>query len=183
MNAISKIAAALLAVLLLYIYPAVDSFERQDDIAYLLANQSVVNFVDSVRNKGYITPTMYNDFVQGLEQTGNLFEIRMEHNHKLYHPVYADAANPNTFQSTYEVSYDGYYQEHIMSVLFPQNELPPDDPERRYRLAAGDYFRVTVSNRNRTSAAIMRDALNLSNKDEIARIYIPYGGMVLNEDD
>lgn len=183
MNAISKVAAALLAVLLLYIYPAVDSFERQDDIAYLLANQSVVNFVDSVRNKGYMTPMMYNEFVQSLEQTGNLFEIRMEHGHKLYHPVYADAANPSTFQSSYKVSYDGYYQEHILSVLFPQNELPPDDPERRYRLAAGDYFSVTVSNTNRTSAAMMRDALNLSNTGEHTSMYIPYGGMVLNEDD
>nr|WP_246772924.1 hypothetical protein [Paenibacillus polymyxa] len=64
---ISKLLGALLAVLLLYIVPAAQGAERQDDISGLNTYHSTVRFVDMVRTKGYITPTMYNDFMRDLE--------------------------------------------------------------------------------------------------------------------
>lgn len=182
MNAISKIFAAIVAVLLLYVYPIADSYEKQDDISFLMTNKLIVNFVDSVRNKGHITPTMYNDFVQALELTGNTFDIQIVHLHKRYTPVYTDPANPGTFQSKFDVNYDGFYHEQIMTVLFPNNGLFADDPRRIYKLTVGDYVSVTVRNTNRTNATLLRDFLNQSNTGDNTIINIPYGGMVLNED-
>jgi len=181
-NAISKIVAAILAVMLLYVYPVADSYEKQDKISYVITNKLIVNFVDSVRNKGHITPTMYNDLEQALQLTGNTFELQMEHQHKRYTPVYTDPANPGTFQSSFEVNYDGFYHEQIMQILFPDNYKAIDDPSRVYRLTVGDYFKVTVRNTNRTNATLLRDMLNQSNTGDNTTIYIPYGGMVLNED-
>lgn len=79
---ISKLLGALLAVLLLYIVPAAQAAERQDDISGLNTYHSTVRFVDMVRTKGYITPTMYNDFMRDLELTGNIYEVDLEHMHK-----------------------------------------------------------------------------------------------------
>jgi hypothetical protein len=180
-NAISKMVAAILAVLLLYVYPIADSYEKQDEISFLMTNKLVVNFVDSVRNKGHITPTMYNDFVQALELTGNTFDIHMEHLHKRYTPVYTDPANSETFQSKFDVNYEGFYHGQIMAVLFPDNDLLIDNPSRIYKLTVGDYISVTVRNTNRTNATLLRDFLNQSNTGDSTIINIPYGGMVLNE--
>lgn len=182
MNAISKIVAAILAVLLLYLYPISDSYEKQDEISYMTANKLVVNFVDAVRNKGYVTPMMYNDLVQALNLTGNTFDIQLEHQHKRYNPIYTDPANSATFQAAFNIDYDGYYHEQIVSVLYPNNTLPLDDSSRMYKLTVGDYFGAIVKNTNRTNATLIRDFLNQSNTGNNTRIHIPYGGMVLNED-
>ena len=65
--------------------PAGEMARRQDDLSRLVVYQSVTKFVDSVRTKGYITPIMYNDFLQELATTGNIYNVEMEHHHKKYH--------------------------------------------------------------------------------------------------
>lgn len=69
-NALSKITAALLAVLLLFLFPALQAAQRQEDIRYLAAYRTLVQFTDAVRNKGIVTPKMYEDFIREIEITG-----------------------------------------------------------------------------------------------------------------
>lgn len=181
MNSLLKIFAVLIAILLLYIFPISDAFERQDDISELVVLRATTSFVDAVRDKGYITPTMYNDFLQAIEATGNTFDVEMEHGQKTYDPVYDDPANPDTFKEAYAVHYDAYYNAQILPVLFPGSSAEPDDPSRRYHLHVGDTFSVTVKNTNRTSGTILHDFLNNANSPS-EKIFIPYGGVVRNED-
>ncbi|MBL0385852.1 hypothetical protein JJB07_04240 [Tumebacillus sp. ITR2] len=179
MNSISKVFALILAVLLLYFYPMSEGFERQDDISYMVALKAVTTFTDSVRNKGYISPQMYNDFFTELQTTGNTFDVKMEHQHKRYDPTIPDPSNPT--QDKYVINYDEFYTQQIMDLMFPDNTTGIDDPSRRYEMQAGDYFKVTVVNTNKTAATLMRDFLNNGSSDT-EKIVIPYGGMVLNED-
>ncbi|AGA60033.1 hypothetical protein Theco_4031 (plasmid) [Thermobacillus composti KWC4] len=180
-NPVGKIFAAFLAALLLYVWPVSEAYERQDDLSYMIAYNAVTNFVNAVRDKGYISPTMYNDFVQELQMTGNTYDIQLEHYHKRYNPVYSDPANPATFQNRFNVDYEGFYNNQIMPVLFPDSTEPKNDESRKYKMAVGDYFYVKVRNTNQTNAGIIRDFLN-GGLSENTRIYIPYGGMILNED-
>lgn len=182
MNWISKMFAAILAVLLLYAFPASEAAERQDDISAIVVHNSVMNFVDSVRSKGYITPVMYSEFVQMISSTGNTFDIELEHLHKKYDPVYTDPADPGTFQNEFAVNYDGFYTPQMMEILFPDLGWAKDDERRKYKLTVGDFFTVKVKNTNRTNASILRDFLNGTNTGDPARIVVNYGGMVLNED-
>lgn len=181
MNSIAKGFALILAVLLLYIFPITHTFEEQDDISSMVAFKAVTEFVDSVRDKGYVTPTMYRDFDRRLAATGNIFEVQMEHGHKRYTPIYEDPTNQATFKNEFIVDYDNFYQSQIMGVLFPDNMLPADHSLREYRMNIGDFFQVTVRNTNKTNAAILKDFLN-NGSSARHEIYIPYGGMVRNED-
>ncbi|MCG7409167.1 hypothetical protein MH117_17255 [Paenibacillus sp. ACRRX] len=182
MNAISKLFAILIAVLLLYVYPASEASERQDDLSALVAHGAAVQFVDAVRSKGYITPTMYNEFERTLASTGNLYDVELEHLHKKYDPVYTNPTDPGTFQNEFEVHYDGFYSAEVKAILFPDNTWDQRDSRRRYKLTAGDFFTVKVANRNRTQGTLIRDWLNGSNTGNAAVITANYGGMVLNED-
>lgn len=178
-----KIFTVFLAVLLLYIWPTSDALERQDDISYLAAFKSVTTFVDSVRNKGYISPDMYSDFEYQLSLTGNIYEIEIEHKHKRYDPIYLDPSDPTTFQNRFNVNYEAFYKEQILPVIFPNNSLPKSDDSRKYKLTVGDYFSVKVKNKNKTMAGQLRDFLNGGlGSENNTRILIPYGGMVTNED-
>ncbi|MCC3381116.1 hypothetical protein ACFQ5D_12310 [Paenibacillus farraposensis] len=181
-QSISKLLGVLLAVLLLYIVPAAQAAERQDDISGLHVYHSTVRFVDMVRTKGYITPTMYNDFMRELELTGNTYEVGLEHMHKKYVPEYADAAKPDSFLGNYETVYDGFYNPQILTVLFPGNQQPKSDQTRQYTLMAGDYFTVRLHNTNRTPADIYKSWLLIGIDDGKPAVTASYGGMVLNED-
>ncbi|MGX4584459.1 hypothetical protein [Paenibacillus chitinolyticus] len=160
MNTLIKLFAVLIALLLLYLYPLAAAFDQQDDISELVALRATTSFVDAVRDKGGITPAMYNDFMAGLAATGNSFAVEMEHGSKTYVPVYDDPARPETFRDTYEIHYDAYYNAQMLPVLFPDNTLTKDDPSRRYRMRAGDSFAVTVRNTNRTAGTLIFDMLN-----------------------
>ncbi len=180
-NAASKLLAVLLAVLLLNVYPAAETADRQDDIARMTANQNVTRFVDAVRTKGYISPRMLAEFEEQLAQTGNVYEVSMEHSHKKYVPHYTDPMDNNSFTGTYEVVQDGYYSAQIRDRLFPSSGvIPAEDPGRRYTLTTGDYFTVTLQNTNRTPSMLIREWLSGTTQD--SAVFVTYGGMVLNED-
>jgi hypothetical protein len=181
-QSISKLLGALLAILLLYIVPAAQAAERQDDISGLNTYHSTVRFVDMVRTKGYITPTMYNDFMRELELTGNTYEVELEHMHKKYVPDYADSSRPDSFLGYYSSVYDGYYNPQILPVLFPDNQQPKSDQTRRYTMMSGDYFTVRVHNTNRTPADLYKAWLLGGADSGKPAVTASYGGMVLNED-
>lgn len=182
MNSISKVFSILIAILLLYVFPISAAFNQQDDISELVVLRATTSFVDAVRDKGFISPTMYNDFLQAIHATGNTFDVQMEHGQKRYIPVYDDPTRPETFRNQYEVHYDRFYNPQILPVLFPDSTVGKGDPSRRYGLHVGDTFYVVVKNTNRTNGTVLHDFLNNASSPQ-DKILIPYGGVVRNEDD
>lgn len=181
MDSISKVFAILIAILLLYVFPISAAFNQQDDVSELVVLRATTSFVNAVRDKGYISPVMYNDFLQAIHATGNTFDVQLEHGQKRYIPVYADPLRQESFRGEYVVHYDMFYNAQILPVLFPNNAAGKDDPARRYKLHAGDTFYVVVKNTNRTNGTILHDFLNNASSPQ-EKIFIPYGGVVRNED-
>ncbi|MFD0619035.1 hypothetical protein ACFQZR_16340 [Paenibacillus sp. GCM10027629] len=180
-NSIAKVAGLILAVLLLFVFPNQDLYQRQDDISSMLVYKSVTNFVDAARDIGYVTPQMYNDFFNELAMTGNSYDIQMEHRQKRYDPVYLDPTDVSTFQDDVQLNYEYHGRGDILATLFPNNTKTMDDKSRHYEMNIGDYFGVTVTNTNRTAATVMMDALT-GGVSTNHNIVVPYGGLVRNED-
>jgi hypothetical protein len=177
-NALSKITAALLAVLLLFLFPALQAAQRQEDIRYLAAYRVMVQFTDAVRNKGVVTPTMYEDFIRELETTGGGYEVELEHRHKTYHPEYGDPADPATFLNGFSVVYDSYYTSDILEAMFPTGAGQEGEA---YKLQEGDFIAVTALDHNRSPYDILSEFL-YPGADKANSSLLTYGGMVLNED-
>lgn len=145
----------ILAVILMFVFPIMDTWERQDDISYMSVYANVVEFVDSVRNLGYITPTMYSQFLQSINATGNRYEVTLEHRKRIY-------------------QIDGYmnvYTTTIEEVLNSGNDYTD--------MEAGDYFYVSVKNTNKTQSTLMKEVI-FASRQETFKIGVPYGGMVRN---
>lgn len=182
MKYVTGIFAALLAVLLLFMYPLYEQARSQDKIANNVIQSAATHFIDSARTKGYVTPLMYEEFNAQLAATGNQYEVEIEHLHKRYFPEYSDPANPATFQNSFSTFYDGFYNEQIIPVLFPADSRQKDDPSRWYTMQVGDYIGIKLKNINRTAATQLWDFLMNDNTEENASILMNYKGMVLNED-
>jgi len=178
-NPLLKIFAAIIAILIMGIWPIYTAYNSQDSSSRIIVMNTVSKFVDSVRDKGYMTPKMYQDFEDQLFLTGNTYDIQMEHLHKRYDPVYNDEG---TFQDSYKTDYEGFYNTQINNKLFPPGNENMSDPSRVYRFTKGDFFSISVKNTNRTMATLMSDMLFNATNAPNEKIVIPYGGMILNED-
>lgn len=145
----------ILAVILMFVFPIMDTWERQDDISYMSVYANVVEFVDSVRNLGYITPTMYSQFLQSINATGNRYEVTLEHRRRIY--------DINGYMNVYTTT--------IEEVLNSGNDYTD--------MEAGDYFYVSIKNTNKTQSTLIKEVV-FASRQETFKIGVPYGGMVRN---
>ncbi|MEA1974502.1 MAG: hypothetical protein U9N10_02955 [Bacillota bacterium] len=175
-ESLSKMVAIIIAVFLLFIFPLINMFENQDNISRNLVFNETTKFVDSVRNLGYITPRMYEDFHKKINATGNTYKISLTHMHLIINPVYTDITDLSTFQDDAKANYKNIYTKKILNDLFPDS--PTGD--ERYELNCGDYFLLEVFNKNKTMGTKVKElflTVDLPDKN----IIVNYGGMVKNE--
>ncbi len=175
---LSKVFALIITVLLLYIFPVENMLTRQDDITKVYVLNETAEFVDSVRNLGYITPVMYRQFSQVLSATGNRYVIMMEHRHINIQPIYTDPDDITSFQHDYSTHYQTFYNDDILKTLFPELNPPPADTN--YYLSKGDLFSVQVVNDNKTIATRVQEMLLMTDLP-VRKIIVNYGGMVRDE--
>ncbi len=113
-SSLQKIIAAIVGVMILFIIPVYIAFEKVDDVSYSLALKLTQNFVDNVRDKGYISPEMYSDFVSGLYATNNTYDVNIEHVKKRYDPaiyIYEKKADNTKGRLLHILDYDKYLTE------------------------------------------------------------------------
>jgi len=84
---IQTIVVVIVSVFLLFIFPVYMAYEKKDDISYALAMRYTEDLVDEVRDKGYITKNMYEDYRAKLKVTGNSYDIQLTHEYNRYDPV------------------------------------------------------------------------------------------------
>lgn len=102
---IQRVFAVIFVVLVFFAMPLYMTFEKKDDISYALATKITSNFVDEVTAKGYLSESMYNDFISKLAVTGNTYDIKLEHIAREYSPVvniYKKDNNQSSLQQTLE---------------------------------------------------------------------------------
>ena len=192
-DVLEKVFAIILAVILMFFFPLLDSFERMDDLAYLSVYSATVKFVDSVRNTGRLTPDMYFEFKQVLDATGNKYNVEILHRKVAYWPEYDDVLlGSPTFDPTidtygYLELYDEFYTYQILGMMnivkFSGEEVINNSNSSEYveytNFDVGDYFYVSVKNVSTTAATIIKKVLYGSDVSDLA-ILVPYGGMVRN---
>lgn len=162
-DSLSVIFATIVAAIIMFLFPMLDTWERQDDLSYIAAYTSVVNTVDSVRNTGRLTADMYNNLITSLNATGNRFDVQLEHRAAEY---------VNAGANKYEVVYLNHYTQDIENALNTSGEYVD--------FRKGDYFYISVKNRNKTQATVLKQNL-YGIKMETFKIGVPYGGQIRNE--
>lgn len=112
-NYFQKIVSVLVSILLFFIFPIYITYEKKDDLSHAMASKVTHVFVDTVRNKGYVAPKMYEDFTSLLNLTGNIYDIQMEHTKKRYDPVVYIYGMKNGKVEIVDEMTDEYYKENV----------------------------------------------------------------------
>lgn len=124
---IQRVFAVIFVVLVFFAMPLYMTFEKKDDISYALATKITSNFVDEVTAKGYLSESMYNDFISKLAVTGNTYDIKLEHIARKYSPVVnIYQKNNNQFNLSQTLEYHG-------------NEVSEIKDEKKYIVGKKEY--------------------------------------------
>lgn len=160
-DSLSIVFTVIVAVLIMFLFPMLDSWERQDDLSYMAVYSATTDFVDAVRNTGVLTRSMYQSFLTQIYATGNSFDITLEHREYFVTPT-GDATRPT------EVNYLYHYTSEI------ERELNSGD---KYIFDKGDFFYVSIKNTNKTQATMMKQTI-YGTLLETFSIGVPYGGQI-----
>lgn len=176
---LSIIVTMLVFVILIVIFPLYNYFERQDDMSYNIVLKSTTNFVDEVINCGYIDQQMYDNFIQKLSITGNLYDIQLEAHKRTYTK---DPYNMrlDTFIEQYNIDYNNDIFDQGTGVT-KQSNVSVDNKVLKngvYYLNVGDQIYVKLKNSGTTMAGAIFNIIVPTSKQE--RVTVNYGGIIKN---
>ena len=170
-DSLSTVFATIVAAILMFLFPMIDTWERQDDLSYVVAYTAVVNTVDAVRNTGRYTEEMHNDLITKIDSTGNRFEVKIEHRESKV--VSAGGGNIS-------MVYINHYTNEILQKM-KQDYDGDGEIDHEYKgMKKGDFFYITIKNTNKTQATVLKENIYGANL-ETFKIGVPYGGQIRNE--
>lgn len=143
--------------------------QKQDAITLIYVTNETSKFVDSIKNTGFLSRTMYMDYINKIDNTNNLYNIEITHSHKIVEPIYDETTG--IFLDDFDTYYINTYQDEIFDA-FDQGE--------DYYFSHGDYISVTVVNRTKTLATKLMELLYHHDIQE-EQILVTYGGMIRDE--
>lgn len=165
-------------VILAVIFPLYNNFQRQDDMSYNLVLKATTNFVDEIINCGYISQEMYDNYVNNIANTGNLYDIELEAHKK----VLIKSDKSDKYEEQYFIDYN--YEIFDFSENTSISGAESSNLDKRilkggtYYLNVDDEIYVKVKNSSTTMAgAIFNLIVPTATQDTIK---INYGGKVKN---
>lgn len=171
---LSIVITIIVLVLLMVLFPLYNFFERQDDMSYNLVLKATTNFADQVMNNGYIDQNMYNNLVNELGNTGNIYDIQIEAHRKVL-----TKDKDNITGDTYvEQSYIDYNDDIINSLEKSNGVMDKQLKNNIYLMNENDEIYVKVKNSNTTLAGSLFNSIIVTSSK--TRIEVNYGGIIKN---
>ncbi len=174
-KALWQILSIFLAMLLMMIFPIMNSFEKQDNLVRIAMLDELDFFVSKVKSSGYISKNDYELFSESLSNLGYPFEIKISHYKKIYVPVYEDPKDFSTFNGDVKVTEELFSNSDILDTIYPKN----NDKSSKYFMNKGDYILVKVKSKCKSKYQKLRESL--LNTDEKTTFYSRLGGIIQNE--
>ncbi len=175
---LSIVILMIIFVMLIVFFPLYNYFERQDDMSYNLVLRETTTFVDKVLSNGYISNDTYQEFLDSLANTGNLYDVQLEAHKRV---ITSDTQNNAKGYKDYIEQYEIDYNDDILSIDPTKNNANLTNKQIKggiYTLEVGDQFYVKLKNSSTTMAGAIFNAIISTSSTE--RIVVNYGGIVKN---
>ena len=176
---ISVLIATILLVVIIVIFPIYNVANRQDSMANNIAVKTTTNFVDSVRDKGYLTKEDYQLFINDLDRTGHTYDVEMEIHKPISLPV-----NTDEYEEKHDIDYKHTILQVIEDSITVDGEVSSNSDsiikQGIYNLDENYKIYVRVKNTDVTQAQVLFSKTFGGNFD--SRIIVNYGGVVYSNE-
>ena len=166
-DSLGTIVAIAIAAILMFVFPVMTMADRTDDVSQLTVQTETTEFVDEIRTTGKITPQRYEQFVEAINSTGNLYDIEIEIK------VLDDNPGKKSVQVQRDKLGENYYYEVFNSQVM--EKIDANDP---YLLKEGDIVAVKVKNSTQTLSQQFKNFFYTVIGNDTYTIAADHGGIV-----
>ena len=138
-DAFSRVFMYLFGILCLFVTPLLFILNNNDIATRAYIDNKVSVFVDEVRASGRISPVKYQQFLNDLNGTGQVYDVDILHRTEVMIPQYDSSGNTT---GAYETTYRYHNTEDIYDDMYPAGKDPTD-----YSMKPGDFLQVKVRSR------------------------------------
>lgn len=171
----SLMIAMLIGITIMTVAFAYQTFQSVEKYSINYINYITLEFSNIIRQKGYISRKMYEDYVYKLALIGDNFNISIKHReYKIYPELNPDGS---VKIGEWEEHMFEYPTNYIIDYLYEIDETvsPRRFENDIYKMSVGDSIKVEVQDKRRTGAMVFR---NSSYNPINAR----YGGLIKGEE-
>ena len=166
-DSLGTIVAIAIAAILMFVFPVMTMADRTDDVSQSTVQTETTEFVDEIRTTGKITPQRYEQFVEAINSTGNLYDIEIEIK------VLDDNPGKKSVQVQRDKLGENYYYEVFNSQVM--EKIDANDP---YLLKEGDIVAVKVKNTSQTLSQQFKNFFYTVIGNDTYTIAADHGGIV-----
>lgn len=176
-ESISIIFAGIIGTFLIVILPLYSILDRQDSMSYNVVLTATTNFVDTVRNNGFIDRNSYNEYLAKLVSTANTYKVNLE----VYKNILINDVddNGNIIVDSYVEEKELYNTQDILDAIDAENidnAKESNIKNNAYLLSENDEIYIRIHNTNITTGSMLYSILSDTTNTEV--INISYGGVI-----
>lgn len=134
-----KVVDLIIGVLVLFIAPVLYFNKTAQSSAEMLISQYTAAFVENVCTHGYLSRTMYEEYIREILEQNAILAVEIEHSEQITEPVYIeDVENAGNYVFTGDIrSYNrSTYTDEVLEVI--------GGIQGKYEMNANDSFKVIV---------------------------------------
>ncbi len=169
------ITSIIVVIILLIVFPVMHTMEKQDDLVQIQLMNEVNLFLHDVKTKGHITRADYEQLNAKLAQLGNHFEVTIDHQKRVFTPVYDDPLNTASFSGKISTVYDLITNQEIVEALYSTGNSTGS-----YYFNRGDFITICVSSTLKSRYQKMREII-LQTSSDTPSFFVRLSGMVAHE--
>ena len=166
-DSLGTVIVIAIAAILMFVFPVMTMADRTDDVSQLTVQTETTEFVDEIRTTGKITPEKYDQFVQSITSTGNLYDVDIE----------VKVLDENPGKKTLQTTKDKIGENGYVSAYTTQFEEQLEK-SGKIKLNTGDMILVSVVNANPTFAQQLKSFAYKITGNDSATIIASKAGMV-----
>ncbi|MBE5962312.1 MAG: hypothetical protein E7256_13185 [Lachnospiraceae bacterium] len=134
-----KVVDLIIGVLIMFIAPVLYFNKTAQSGEELMIRQYTTAFVENVCTHGYLSRTMYEDYVRQLSEQDVILTVEMEHSERIFEPVYA--RNPGDEGAFF---FSGNVREYEKVTYTDEIIGRISEQKGRYEMGAEDSFKVVI---------------------------------------
>ena len=176
---ISIIFTAIIGTFLIVLLPLYSILDRQDSMSYNVVLTETTNFVDSIRNNGFLDRDTYYNYISALATTANTYKVTIEAYRKTLIKDTDESGNiiDNSFVEEIEL----YNTQDILRVLEGETKSDTDTSDANmkdnvYLFDVNDEIYVKVYNTNMTAGSVIYNVIAGVVPEKV--INVSYGGVI-----
>ncbi len=161
------VVAVVLAAVLMFIFPLMSVAERGDDMSQLTVETATSEFVNKATSTGKITLTDYQELIDKIHSTGNVYDVDME-----VKVLDENIGKKSAWTTGTVIGENQYYSVYTTQIYDTLKD------EKSYKMKEGDIFSASVKNTSKTMAQTLRNAFYSITGNDSYQIAAQHSGVV-----